>query len=211
MQIALKDVRNIGYRKIYQGYFHSERHFNDFINKAERLYADLGNVKVKPYSLVNYWDELSKLSGSTVGIRNLIESIDPLVGVNPRVKFIKAKFRNTWDSIWEKFGEANNLSARTITILSDLCIKIPLVLASYKFESERLDKLNIQLDVDIVFEFLLNVADFCNIILNWYCETQFESILMTNDKTILDALGFLALTSDEDFNSKLSTGGSIWG
>lgn len=210
MQVALKDVRNIGYKKVFKGYFCSERHYNSFIGLSEKLYADLSNIKVQPYSLINYWEEINQLEGSAVGLKKLITSIEPLIDVNPRVKFVKAKFRNTWDNIWEKFGEVNGLSATTVTMLSDLGIKIPLVIASYECESKKLDKLNIQIDVEEHLDFLSSFADFYNIVLTWYCETQFESILITNNKSILDALSFLSLTSNEDFNNILSTGGSIW-
>lgn len=210
MQIALKDVRNIGYRKIYNASFTSDVAYSNFIREAESLYAELGSLKVQPYSMISYWDKLSNLEGVS-GLKRLVSGIEPLIDVNPRVKFAKAKFRNTWNGIWDNFGKANKLSQANVAMLSELSIKVFVVLAFYKSGESKIGRFDISSVLEKYYTFMVNMfVGLCDAIVNWYCETQLESMLTARGKNLLDLIEYLSLTNDVLFTDILLEGGSIW-
>lgn len=210
MNVSLQDVRHLGYKKIYNYFCGDERLKMLFTTNLERVNTLFSGFKIQPYSFLGYYDSikgLDDLDGNS--IKRLVKNTEPLIDISEPDNASKRKFRNTWTLIWEKFGEVNNLSQIEVSILSDLGLKLPLVLSSYTL----LDEKAIRITKDLRLEdtsCLTELSEFYNAVINWFCLTQFESLLTVKHKSLFDLLKFVALEDSEDFTNKLKSGVDIW-
>lgn len=211
MNVSLQDVRHLGYRKIYNYFCGTPSLRKSFISNTERVNTMFSGFKIQPYSFMGYYDSIKGLEDNDGnGIKRLVKNTEPLIDISEPDNASKRKFRNTWNLIWTKFGEVNDISQTEVCILSDLGLKIPLVLSSYTLLDDKATKVTKDLVLDDT-SCLTELCEFYNAVINWFCLTQFESILTVKDKSLFDLIEYVSLVDTEDFTQVLEGGVDIWG
>lgn len=214
MNVSLQDIRNLGYKKINQNFCKNTLVEVDsklsFFNNAKELSAVLSTFKMPAYSLMNYWGSIKNVCDIEVrGVKALMLYVEPLLSsLNEPSNAVKRKFRNTWDTIWSKYGEVNKLNISELELLKDLGLKIPIFLASYLIGDAKASKVvkDIDVPVDLCNILFDDMCSFYNSVLLWFIFTQSESDLVIRDISLLDILDILTVNDSLTFVSKLEDG-----
>lgn len=210
MQIALQDIRTLGYKKIAKFFLEDVSKFFEDLQYLNNLYY---NMKIPAYSLLNKWtlvdNNLSEEAKSTTvrGYYLFVNSLEPLICLEevPSCS-AKRKCRNMWSSIWNNFGLVSNIEGYQITLLKDFGLKALFIFANYNSDNEDLKKLcfNMSIEDDNLYSVLLRVLDFYNIILTWSVFSQQESNFTKNNLSFVDVLCSLVVDNKDDFKKSLS-------
>ena len=206
MQIALQDIRILGYKKIAK-YFIDDK--SDFFNSIQSLNNLFYNLKIPAYSLLNKWkaidDNLSDedKSSNMRGYYLFVNNLEPLISFedNPSVS-AKRKCRNMWNFVWDTFGQVLGLEEYQLTLLKDFGLKIAFIYAGLDTEF-----------TDIFFklseehpgskDLVLRLLEFYNIILIWSVFCQQESNFTKNNLNPIEVLNILVLSSKSEFETIL--------
>ena len=214
MNVTLQDARNLGFVKIYSNFYGDIVHKKRFECNIEKYNALLSGFKLQPYSALTHWGIYSKVPDSDAnGIKSLLKDVTPMLDLESIDASCRRKFRNTWNSIWQKFGEVNGLTPTEISILSDVCLKTPVVLNAYLYdtpEALKLIKDDSLLSNTFVTGFIVEICELTNAVVNWYLLTQFESNITTRGKSIFDLIKVMCVMGNDEFTSILKGGLDLW-
>lgn len=183
MQIALHNIREIGYKKIYM-------YFKDLniLEDIKSVNSDLYDYNTSSYSFLNNWTEKTyNLLSLYKGFCDLVDTYTPLIDNVGVDTITKRKFRNTWGKIWKNIAKDLKLSDEIAKILEDCGIR----LASYLID-ESTNFINNST--------LLNVLDFYNAFLKWSIFTEKELNFKKNELTHITLLEKIALSDSNEFN-----------
>lgn len=212
MQIALQDIRTLGYKKISKFYLSNEKK-GSFFSDLQKLNTLYYTMKIPAYSLLNKWKLISDWTKAddftetkeVRGYSRFIYSLEPMIDLESPSNSAKRKCRNTWDSMWDNFGSISELEDYELTLIKDFGLKILFIYCNYFIkDSEELNKLccNSTLDGSL-FNTLKYILDFYNIILTWAIFTQQESNFNKNGLCFIDVLNMLVMDNYEEFNCSL--------
>lgn len=212
MNISLQDVRNLGYKKIHLNYCETVKQKRLFFSSMEKFNALFSSFKLPPYSFLNYWSEIKDLNDADIGgMKSLVLSVEPLISVNEPSNSVKRKFRNTWESVWDKYGEISGLSISELSVLKEVGLKIPIFLSSYELGNEKASQVTKDITLDNTMRNLLQtVCYFYNSVLYWYIQTQFESVFTVKDKSLYDIIESLCVLDNQKFSDLLERGDDLW-
>jgi len=208
MNIALQDIRELGYRKIHSSYIRTvgDTVTDEALETINNLSVDLRAFSLQPYGFLKYWVEVKTLGVTDIGgYKSLVSSFNPTLSISEVNESDKRKFRNNWTTIWTKYGEAVGLSDAEVMIVSDVGVKLPIVMnAYYDGVCKTLPALK-SLDLnELVEEGLINMIEFYNAVLNWYCITQVEGELVLRSKNVLDIIRVLVEVPPFEFVAMLA-------
>lgn len=179
MQMSMSDIRQIGYRKIYISFR------QDVHRMASSFYERNTDNACKAYSFPARWNSISLIPREMgySGIETAVKSCEPFIDhlnmtlKNREAQAVCRRFRDLWSSIWTEFGEAVDLSASQVSILSD----VGLMLA---FGSQD--------NVDLL-------VSFYNTVLTWAVIMQREGVLKEYGESPLGVVTRMCETDSEDF------------
>lgn len=204
MQIALQDIRVLGYKKIIR-YYSGDR-FKRIMAGIEELDCLYYDVKIAPYSLLNKWKLLSEIKDRDEirGYSLLVYSLEPMIDFEIASDASKRKCRNTWNSLWVNFGTVFGLESWKIMRIRDVGLKILFIYANYCTSSSEISAICKNNNVIPNIELLEDILDFYNTVLIWSVFSQQESNFTKNNLSFLDILSMLVVDTDDEFKSDLS-------
>lgn len=180
MQIALQDVRKLGYKKIMLGLAETPQQREILFKYLQTIYARLCNIKCSAFSFPKkYHDTVSNTSRYYDGMLRFLRTCEPMIDNIEVTQICQRKFRNQWTSLWQSFSKDLHLSEQESALLCDLGIKL-------YFSDDTSPE-------------VLNVIKLFNSILNWYIFTQSESVTETMGYDVIDLLTMLSTNSNSDF------------
>lgn len=206
MQIALQDIRTLGYKKISKFFLSSNK--EEFFNNLQTLNTLYCTMKIPAYSLLNKWYLLEEcISSSEDSIRGyslFIYNLEPMIDLESPSDSAKRRCRNTWESIWNNFGSIANLEGYQITLLKDFGLKLLFIYANIQNTNDELIKLcgDTQIKEDM-YNLVVSMLDFYNVVLTWAIFTQQEVSFTKNNLSFIDVLGMLILDNEKEFKSSL--------
>lgn len=206
MQIALQDIRVLGYNKINKCYLdsHNRELFFDKLNSVNTLF---NAMKIPAYSLLNKWSLLEDVKDSKEieGYSIFIHYVEPMIDLDKPTSSSKRKCRNTWDSIWDNFGVVIGLEDYQISIVKEFGLKLLFLFALYNSPTEDLNKLCCSLIIsESIYKLVEDLLEFYNIVLKWAIFTQQEENFNKNNLSFIDVLRILVVDDKEDFEMSLS-------
>lgn len=207
MQIALQDIRTLGYKKIIKYYLNTD--------KREKFFEDLQSInilyytmKIPAYSLLNKWSLLEvddSLRESIRGYSSFIYSLEPMIDLEAPSDSSKRKCRNTWDSVWNTFGSISKLEGYQVTLLKDFGLKVLFIYFNCVSYNDELNKLccNTRIKDErllCVLEYMLN---FYNVVLTWALFSQQESNFTKNNFSFIGVINMLVVNDEVEFEKEL--------
>lgn len=213
MQIALQDIRTLGYKKLMLNYASKSESSLKFLEDLQSINIIFYNMKIPAYSLLNKWKLLSDiLSDDSIDKRKirgyslLVHSLEPMIDVDEPSASAKRKCRNTWDSIWNNFGSVNSLADYEVNLIKDFGIKLLFIYINQNVNDNILLSLcNNERVPSRLLDSLNEIVEFYNSILTWSIFTQQESNFTKNELCFLDVLYMLVVDSSKSFESNLKT------
>lgn len=205
MQLALQDIKILGYKKIGRRYLNSE-----FISKLKDINNLYYSMRIPAYSLLNKWYLVESLAKdeNIRGYTSFVYGLEPMIGLtdSPDASS-KRKCRNSWSSIWDNIGSISELDECEIMVLSDFGLKILFIYASCMIKgNDELDKFccynNLSCDL---YKDLQDILNFYNVVLTWALFTQQESNFTKNNLSFIDVLSMLVLCNEVEFEEKLKS------
>lgn len=188
MQIALQDIRTLGYKKLAKFYL-NDKDFFDNLQYLNTLYC---TMKIPAYSLLNKWSCLSDelLSSDKIkGYTSFVYSLEPMIDFESPSNASKRKCRNMWLSIWDNFGATAGLADYQIILLRDFGLKLLFIISDCENEKIKL--------------LCEDILKFYNRILKWSIFTQQESNFTKNNLSFIDVLSMLVEDDIDEFSSSL--------
>ena len=170
MYLSTQEVKDLGLKKIASNYFGEETEVINFSEAIDDYYMLLSTFKLPPFSLLSYWSEIEKLNSIDIGgFREVVYAISPLIKFEKEIsRQVKGKFRNSWNSLWERFGVLAMLTPSSVARMSDVGVKLPLFLSGYEQSNDV--ALEVTQDIDLSAEqseHLYYITSFYNTVLNW--------------------------------------------
>lgn len=208
MQIALQDIRTLGYKKISKFYLSKESK-EKFFENLQSLNTLYYTMKIPAYSLLNKWSLVEEfITPNDENIRGyslFVYNLEPMINLESPSDSAKRKCRNMWGSVWDNFGSIAGLEGYQITLLKDFGLKALFIYANYISKSDELNKLcaSTSIDNENLYKLLLSILDFYNIVLTWAIFTQQESNFTKNNLSFIDVLSMLVVDSGEEFECSL--------
>lgn len=186
MQLALQDIRCMGYNKIFNFYIENKAEFFEMLRELNNKFY---NLRVPAYSFLDKWHSISvkatdvDKSKRLKGYFTYVNSLEPLIDAEEKPSIsAKRRCRNTWNTIWNNFSLVSGLQEHEISLLQDLGLKLPFI--CFTIEND---------------DFLARVLNFYNIVLTWSVFCQQESNFSKNSMTFIDVLNTLAITNKSSF------------
>ena len=207
MQIALQDIRTLGYKKISKFYL-DEIDKDKFFKDLQSLNTLYCAMKIPAYSLLNKWylieDFITPNDENIRGYSLFVYNLEPMINLETPSDSAKRKCRNTWFSIWDNFGSIAGLEGYQITLLKDFGLKVLFIYANHMSKSSEISKLCSGTDLHD-YDLLLSILDFYNVILTWAIFTQQESNFTKNNLSFIDVLSMLVTNNSEEFKCNLKS------
>ena len=235
MVATLNDIRALGFRRIWKIVTESEGQFvtTKDLNSFERALDDVSKLllvsRIVPYSVLDHWGSLSKLSGDVAGgLSNLMLDASPMIAdIEYPSKAEKRKFRNTWDTLWVRFCDACGLSVLMRERISALGLALPAVIAGIRYNDKSLVKFT---DCEIPYDqkFIIDLLNFdsevegttidkafkpqhpigllClfyNMVIGWY-------LSVCNETSMDSMVQFLAVMDFDEFKMSFAKGDKLW-
>lgn len=213
MNITKDEAQMLGFQKIWKVLIEGDT--QEFFRDLQMVNGLTSACKLSPYSAYGYLDLMKQLTYEEAG--GIVTTISANITGALEVSAVKRKFRDSWEKMWLKFGEACNLDAYDVDILTRVSIKIPVLILAMetgdteamrivKFSKNYYSALNVEQEMARERGYLYNnvkcINKLCrliNMVANWQRATSFDS---TPD----DAVRYLALSSFEEFEHDLSSG-----
>ena len=188
MQIALHDIRRIGYKKIFS-YFIEDFDYN-IIDEIKNLNSSIYSYDDSAFSVLNNWGSAEDIiSSDYFGFYNLVNNYTPMVSEVGAETITKRKFRNTWQKMWTNISKDMEIPEDNIKILADCGIRLVHYLYNSNLSKE-----------DIAKNFRLNdILKFYNVIFKWTIFSDKELNFKKNDMTHIDVLELISLKSPNKF------------
>lgn len=222
MTVTLNEVRELGFQRIWKIMI-GNGGSSEFFKDLRQVSSLLTICKIAPYSALNYWGAIERLSNAEAGgFKRLMQDIAPMISELPEPDVTsKRKFRDTWNVIWMKFSEACGLEAYDVTVISDVGIKLPIMLSAVeardtsamraiKFSTTYYSALGApQTGVstpDYLYNNIPSIKRLCifyNMVIGWYLSVH-------NETDTADLLAYLALTDFNEFADFFKYGDRIW-
>ena len=179
MQLAVQDIRRLGFRKIADYFYKSAESKIAFYERLRQTNYSLISYKSSAYSLPkSYANMKDSLTVNYNGIVRFMNFCNPLMEVAKIDAVIQRKVRNQWDSIWKCIQRDLVLTDADTLVLKDLGIRIALV------EDELINA---------------EIFDFFNAILSWYVYSSSEGNLSEVGVDFNDLLEIMVLESSKSF------------
>ena len=176
MQIALQDLRKLGFQKIKNSF-----NWELFIFDLKRLDVDLREYKSSPFGVPKKWGTLDKVPlGSYAGILKFMRVVDPTIDYDECTEITQRKFRN----MWQRFSSS---------LAKDICC------------TEYEEKLIRDVGIKLIYYLGMGVSDsleiltYYNAFITWYLFTLQETNFESKKVTVVDILGYLALYDNKEF------------
>lgn len=207
MQIALQDIKVLGYKKISKCYLSCESK-DFFFDKLNELNTLFNAMRLPAFSLLNKWSLIDEVKDSKEieGYSVFIHYIEPMIDLDEPTTASKRRCRNSWDSIWNNFGAVANLEDYQVSLMKDFGLKILFIFAYFYDTNNRdLKKLCCNLEVsERLYSLIEELLEFYNIVLKWAIFTQQESNFSKNDLSFIDVLSTLVVEDKEGFERSLA-------
>lgn len=179
MQLAVQDIRRLGFKKIAKSFYKSFESRIAFYERLRQENCSLCNYKSSAYSLPKYYNGIKdNLYGKYNGFIRFIDFCSPMLGVAKVDSVTQRKVRNQWDSLWKCIQRDLTLTDVDINILKELGIRIALA------EKELIS---------------VEIYDFYNAVLSWYVYTNSESNLNEMGLDFNNLLEVMVLESSQNF------------
>lgn len=208
MQIALQDMRTLGYKKIMLGYTDEGLSSLSFFEDLKSINILFYNMKIPAYSLLNKWKLLGSNSNLAEirGYSLLVHALEPMIDIAEPTASSKRKCRNTWNSIWNNFGSVNCLEDYEINLIKDFGIKLLFIFVNQFIDDENISALCNETRVsDTMIDSLRHIVNFYNSVLIWSIFTQQEINFTKNGLCFIDVLNVLVLDDSESFENNLKS------
>jgi len=186
MNISTNEIKDLGLMKIYEHYFGTDEVI-DISCVLSECFLLFSTFKLPAYSFLAYWNDVTaKLDDADIGgMKEFVRAINPLIEVDNDVsKDVKCSFRNSWNSLWTRFGKLlyRPLSSSDLAIISEVGLKLPLFLAANAQCNEVAIKLTRDIRVTTEQEDKIYVvASFYNTVLRWVTVCDRLNILMESE------------------------------
>lgn len=225
MTVTLNEVRELGFQRIWKIMIDNgdSSDSSAFFKDLRQVSSLLTICKIAPYSALNYWSAIEKLSNAEAGgFKRLMQDVAPMISELPEPDTTsKRKFRDTWNVLWLKFGEACGLEAYDVTVMSDVGIKLPIMLSAIeqgnvsamkaiKFSTSYYSALGTEQAGVSKQDYLYNnisaikrLCIFYNMVIGWFLSVH-------NETDTADLLAYLALTDFVEFADFFKNGERIW-
>lgn len=227
MRITLNDIRSLGFQRIWKIMVDDEhcKHSQSFFQILRDMSSLLSVCKLTPFGVLSHWKSIEPLEDVEAGgIKLLMTTVNPFLGESEEIDVVsKRKFRNTWSTIWEKFGEACSLNSSDVLMLSDVGIKLPVLLSAIqlkdpvairvtKFSKSYLSAFGLTYEtlnnctegyLYDTFESVRILCKFYNMVLGWYLSSQ-------NEVDTADLAKYLVLSDFKSFADFFESGDRIW-
>lgn len=184
MQVAVKDIRRWGYRKLSEQFFSSEEEKQNFLDLIRAQNIRLTDIKSSAYSLPRIYNKLSSnMTRYYWGMVRFVDFCEPMMpSIDKPDASIQRKFKNQWKSLWEGFCEE-------IDLLEDF--------------KEDIMELGIRLcfyeDLSSVNKLDSSILDFYNAILSWYVITISESAIQELGLEPQQLIGYMIQKDSRSF------------
>lgn len=208
MQIALQDIRTLGYKKIMLGYTDEDSSSLSFLEDLKSINILFYTMKIPAYSLLNKWKLLGNNNNleEIRGYSLLVHNLEPMIDIAEPTASSKRKCRNTWDSIWSNFGIVNCLEDYEINLIKDFGIKLLFIFVNQCIDDESISALCNETRVsDNMLISLKHIMNFYNSVLTWSMFTQQESNFTKNDLCFIDVLNMLVVDDSTSFENNLKS------
>lgn len=145
MNITKQEAKALGYQRIRSMFtIETDKGMVDLFTIAvNRAVIAFSNVHLPAYSFLNFWNGVKQVDSDMVwGIKRMVVANEPLVSaLDKPTEIAKRKFRNSWDYLWQKFGEACDISPQLLGNLSSLGLLIPIALGAYYADDDVCSRL----------------------------------------------------------------------
>lgn len=179
MQLAVQDIRRLGFKKIAGCFYKSAESKVAFYERLRQENCNLSKYKASAYSLPKYYSSIKNdLVGNYNGFIRFIDFCNPMLGVAKVDSVMQRKVRNQWDSVWKSIQRDLVLTDADTNVLRELGIRIALA-------EEHLIS--------------IEIFDFYNAILSWYVYTSSEGNLNEVGLDFNDILEVMVLESSQNF------------
>lgn len=223
--ITLNDVRLLGFKRIWKIVISDgadETDTSSFFNMLRDMSSLLSVCKLVPYGALNTWGMVKDLPNVEAGgLKLLMCDVAPFttLAIEPDTP-LKSKFRNTWKMIWYKFAKACSLTDSDAELISDVGLKLPILLSAMELKNKSAMKLihfsdtfctafGVQLEnctslyLYNNYEVVRVLCKFYNMVLGWYLSTQ-------NELDTAELISYLVLTDFNTFLHFFESGDRIW-
>lgn len=187
MQVAVKDIRRWGYKKLSNQFFSSEEEKQNFLDLLQAQNIRLADIKSSAYSLPRVYSKLSSsIKKYYWGMARFVDFCEPMMSSTGKPDAsIQRKFRNQWDSLWAGFCKELDLSE------------------DFKDFEEDIKELGIRLcfyeNLSSVNRLDSNILDFYNAVISWYVITASESAIQEFGLEPLQLVGCMIQKDSRSF------------
>lgn len=181
MQIAIQDIRKLGFKKISQNFYSSEQGKLAFLERLRIENMMLSEYKASAFSFPKMYNKAYKnIKLCYFGIIKFMDMCEPMMrSIDSPDSSVQRKFRNQWNSMWKAVRKDLDLSEESMVMLKNLGIRIALVSDDYIVSSET--------------------YAFYNVILSWYVYTMSESTIIGLGLSPLRLLEILVVSDAYEF------------
>jgi hypothetical protein len=184
MQLAIQDVRGLGFQKICNSFYKTEQGKTAFFERLILINNRLSGVNSSAFSLPRYYKELyGSLELKYSGMVRFMNMCEPMIlEIDKPDIVLQRKVRNQWDSLWKGLKRDLDLSDDLITSLKELGIRI-----AFDKDNEVSDE----------------IYNFYSSILNWYVLTQSESTIQEKNLNSMKLVSVMVLSDSDSFLDKV--------
>ena len=138
MQIAIQDIRKLGFKKISQNFYSSEQGKLAFLERLRIENMMLSEYKASAFSFPKMYNKAYKnIKLCYFGIIKFMDMCEPMMrSIDSPDSSVQRKFRNQWNSMWKAVRKDLDLSEESMVMLKNLGIRIALVSDDYIVSSE---------------------------------------------------------------------------
>lgn len=181
MQLAVQDIRRLGYLKI-MSYFYDDYDFDDCLANVDKEIYDNDN---KIYSVPKKWFKIdvNALKENYNGFTCFANFCEPMLGLLNVTECIQRKFRNVWTTIWDFFGKDCGKTPSEVKWLKELGVRLVYLCGC-----------NIELS-----EAELKVVSFYDTVIKWGIFTRQELCTEYDMSQQMDVLEKLVVLPAEEF------------
>lgn len=217
MNISTDEIQRFGFQKIWKVVVEDNK--KEFFEELNRVNSLTSACKLSPYSAYRHLDLIKQLTYEEAG--GIIGAMQYAFTEGSQESVRQRKFRDNWEKMWTKFGEACNLDTFDTDILKVVSVRVPLLIIAVEScdtEAMKIMKFSrsfytaLGVDEDKVRErgYLYNnvkcirtLCKFINMVSSWFKTSSSES---NSEK----AIRYLIFNDFEEFEKDLSSGKRLW-